>query len=245
LQAVAGLRAGRCNVQESEPVKPVPQAYVDAAMPFLTAPVAAMVELQLLSAMRPGEAIRMRGRDLDTTGRIWLYKPARHKTAYRGHERTIYLGPRAQSIVKRFLKADLESPLFSPKDAFEAHLAARRAARKTPMTPSQRARKRKSRPKRAPKDHYTLHSYCRSIKNGIDKANEKAKKEAEAAGCEPSAPIPDWHPHQLRHTAATLLRKDFGLDTARCVLGHRSAAVTEVYAELDHDKAIQVIAKVG
>ena len=33
--------------------------------------------------------------------------------------------------------------------------------------------------------------------------------------------------------AATFLRKEFGLETARIILGHRSAAITEVYAELD------------
>jgi len=52
-----------------------------------------------------------------------------------------------------------------------------------------------------------------------------------------------WQP--LRHNAATNLRKEFGLDVARVVLGHRSAAITEVYAELDHSKALEVIGKVG
>lgn len=39
-----------------------------------------------------------------------------------------------------------------------------------------------------------------------------------------------WHPHQLRHNAATYLRKEFGLETARIILGQRSAAITEIYA---------------
>ena len=54
-----------------------------------------------------------------------------------------------------------------------------------------------------------------------------------------------WHPHQLRHNAATHLRKDFGIEAARLILGHRSVAVTEIYAELDHQKAADIIAKVG
>ena len=54
-----------------------------------------------------------------------------------------------------------------------------------------------------------------------------------------------WHPHQLRHNAATFLRKEFGLETARIILGHRSAAITEVYAELDQQKAMEAIVRVG
>ena len=53
------------------------------------------------------------------------------------------------------------------------------------------------------------------------------------------------HPHQLRHNAATFLRKEFGLETARIILGHRSAAITEVYAELDQQKALEAIVRVG
>ncbi len=35
-------------------------------------------------------------------------------------------------------------------------------------------------------------------------------------------------------------RKEFRLDVARINLGHRSAAITEFYAELDRDKAIKL-----
>ena len=54
-----------------------------------------------------------------------------------------------------------------------------------------------------------------------------------------------WHPHQLRHNAATFIRKEFTLETARIILGHHSAAITEVYAERDEQEAIEAITKVG
>ncbi len=54
-----------------------------------------------------------------------------------------------------------------------------------------------------------------------------------------------WHPNQLRHNAATMLRREFGLDTARVILGHSSPAVTEVYAETDRDKAIGIMGQIG
>lgn len=54
-----------------------------------------------------------------------------------------------------------------------------------------------------------------------------------------------WHPHQLRHNAGTRIRKEFGLEVARAVLGHRSAVVTEVYAELNSNLAASVMEKIG
>jgi integrase len=54
-----------------------------------------------------------------------------------------------------------------------------------------------------------------------------------------------WHPHQLRHNAATELRKEFGIEAARIILVHHSAEITEVYAEKDEQQAIEAIMKVG
>jgi hypothetical protein len=44
---------------------------------------------------------------------------------------------------------------------------------------------------------------------------------------------------------ATDLRRDFGIDVARVVLGHSSSAVTETYAQVDWNKAIQIMKQVG
>jgi len=54
-----------------------------------------------------------------------------------------------------------------------------------------------------------------------------------------------WHPHQLRHNAGTHIRRDFGIEAARLMLGHRSLDVTEVYAEADHQKVQDVVRKIG
>jgi len=43
--------------------------------------------------------------------------------------------------------------------------------------------------------------------------------------------IDRWHPHQLRHNAATQLRKEYGLEAAQVILGHKTITVTQVYAE--------------
>jgi flagellar motility protein MotE (MotC chaperone) len=39
--------------------------------------------------------------------------------------------------------------------------------------------------------------------------------------------------------------KEFGLDAARVILGHTSAAVTEIYAEMDRKKAAEIMSVVG
>jgi integrase len=54
-----------------------------------------------------------------------------------------------------------------------------------------------------------------------------------------------WHPNRLRHTKATELRRELGLDAARAVLGHRSPQITEVYAELDVSRAAEAMARLG
>jgi len=55
-----------------------------------------------------------------------------------------------------------------------------------------------------------------------------------------------WHPHQLRHIAATEIRRSFGLESAQLALGHSSAQVTDaVYAERDHTKVMELMRRVG
>jgi integrase len=55
-----------------------------------------------------------------------------------------------------------------------------------------------------------------------------------------------FNPHQLRHSAGTQIRRDFGLEAAQLALGHASANVTDaVYAERDHGKVIEVMRSIG
>jgi integrase len=51
------------------------------------------------------------------------------------------------------------------------------------------------------------------------------------------AGVPPWSPHQLRHTAATLLAEEFGIETARIILGHSSLSATLIYAAPSLKKA--------
>src|SRR5205823_2941322 len=60
LQAVSGLAKGRTAAREPTPVQPVPDAWVDAALPHVLPPIAALIELQRLTGARAGELIIMR-----------------------------------------------------------------------------------------------------------------------------------------------------------------------------------------
>jgi integrase len=196
-------------------------------MPFLASPLRAMIRLQRLTGMRPGEVAQMRRRDLDTSGDVWVYRPARHKTAWRGKERVILIGPRGQEILRGVLKTDPDAYLFSPREAREEWFAAKRAARKTKVQPSQVCR-RKPNPQRKPGESYSRHAYA----SAVARACEKAK-------------VPHWHPNQLRHSRATEVRGAFGLEAAQVVLGHARANITEVYAERNITLAAEVATKTG
>jgi uncharacterized protein (TIGR02996 family) len=84
-------------------VKPVPAEHVAATLPHLAPHPRAMAELQLLTGMRPGEAAALRFEEIDRAGDVWLFRPARHKTAHRGKERVIAIGPKARAALVAFL----------------------------------------------------------------------------------------------------------------------------------------------
>ena len=73
LAAVSGLKRHRSAARETEPVRPVPDAYVDAVQPSVSAQVWAMIQLQRLTGMRSGEVTAMRGCNLTLTGKVWEY----------------------------------------------------------------------------------------------------------------------------------------------------------------------------
>ena len=91
-----------------------------------------MIDLQLWSGCRPGEACVMRSIDINTQGAIWEYRPHIHKGEHHDKERVVYLGPHAQQILKPWLKTDLHAYMFSPREARAWYHAQRAVSRKTP-----------------------------------------------------------------------------------------------------------------
>ena len=57
--------------------------------------------------------------------------------------------------------------------------------------------------------------------------------------------MPGWAPNQLRHNAATRIRAAYGIEAARIILGHSSAVTSEIYAEIDREKAREIMSQLG
>ena len=83
------------------------------------------------------------------------------------------------------------------------------------------------------KHKYDKDTYCHAVKYAITAARK--------AGIE----VIDFHPHQLRHNAATRIRKELGLDAARAVLGQSTLQMAKEYAEIDQAKAVEAACLVG
>jgi integrase len=227
LQTLEPLKAGRSAARESQPVKAVSEALVWDTLPFLSATIADMVRILAFTGMRCGELCLMRGCDLDTSASVWLYRPGRHKTEHHGHERVIAIGPKAQHILRAYLRTDTQAPLFSPVESMKQFRAKRRQERKSKVQPSQVDR-RKAHPKRRPGAKYS----AKTLSHAIGRACRKHG-------------LPSWHAHQLRHLHASLARKQFDLDHAQASLGHHSPQVSVRYAELAEEKARAVAARIG
>lgn len=222
LQTVRGLSKGRSAARETKRIRPVPDEHVDMIKDHVHPQVWAMIELQRITAARSGEVVIMRACDIDMTGKGWLYRPSSHKTEHHDIERIIDLGPRAQAVIKPFLKSDVNAFLFSPHDAIVEQHKNATVRRRANQKPSPRKSKRQV------GDRYTPDSYRRAIDRACDEAN-----------------VPHWHPHQLRHSAATRIRKEAGIEIARIILGHQSGNMTLLYAEADRTKARDVMLKIG
>lgn len=215
LAAVEGLRAGEkaggVAPPEGERVRPADLGHVRAAQAQAQPAASALIELQLLTGCRPGEAVILRPCDVDRSEDVWVYRPVHHKTAHLGKQRTVWMGPKAQAVLLPWLDRLPGDWCF---DSTEAEMRRRLLL----------GQKTGGRGPRA----YAVSSYSRAVRAACGRAG-----------------VPCWHPHQLRHTAATFLVAEFGWDVARIILGHSSLSVTKVYAEDAHHRAADAMRRAG
>ncbi len=228
LAAVEPLRKNRTTARESKRVSVVAPARIEATLPNLTSVVAAMVEFQRLTGCRVSEVTSIRGCDV-SRGESWEYRPAAHKNDWRegDQERVIPLGPRARAIVERFAKPRADAYLFDPREAKE----------------EARTNGKPSRPGRTGRTvgvKYDRRSYAQAIYRACDrtwphptisKIPPSRRTARQAAELKAWRKRHRWSPLQIRHTAGTLVRRDFGLEAAQAVLGHARADTTQIYAD--------------
>ena len=160
------------------------------------------------------------------------------------------IGPKGQDVLRPYLLRDKAAHCFQPTESERKRNAERRENRQSPMTPSQRKRRPKRHPNRTAGDHYTPGSYRRAVERAVGVVNKKRREEArkatEATGVEVEPVLfPEWTPNQLRHAAATEIRRQYGLEAVQVVLGHAHADVSQIYAERDLNLAAEVMRKIG
>ena len=216
LRTVTGLRQD-CGGREKDPVGAVPDDVVEKTLARFRpgSPIVAMVRLQRLTGMRPGELLRLTPDAIDRTTDPWTYRPKRHKSQHHNRGRTVFFGPRAQAILEPILALKVgEARLFRSSGCSYWRAIGRACDRAFP--------------------HPTLSSIP-----------EKDLTEDQRAELEAWRKAHHWHPNMLRHGAATEVRREYGLEGAQVILGHARANITEVYAERDMDKAREIARKLG
>ncbi len=231
------MKKGKAKAREKPRIKAVPEAHVNAVLPLVPRVARTMIQVQRLCGGRPQDILEMRAIDIDTSGPVWEYHPGRYKTEHHNDEddpdqqRTVFLGPRAQALLRPYLSGAPTDYLFSPRRSELQRRKERRQNRKTPLWQSHvhaQARKLRSR-KRAPtRDRYDANTYRQVIRRACLKAG-----------------IPIWHPNQLRHSRLTQIRKCYGLEASKACAGHKEIGVTQHYAEQDRKLAYEVMAEIG
>ena len=228
LREVKALPKRTPGTFESKKRRAVPDDAVKRTLPFLPPTVAAMVQLQRLTGLRPSEVFRMTVGDIDRTQEngLWYYILERHKTEqHTDEDKIIPLGLPEQSLIAPYLIGKKTAAVFSPRTAMQERNVEKRANRKSKITPSQTARNaaRAAKPSKCG-EFYDKNSYNRAITYAIRKGNKVLPAAQQ---------IPHWTPYQLRHSAGTETSKTQGREKAQALLTHSTIATTAIY---DHSQ---------
>ena len=230
LKQVKPIRNGRLGVKPPTKVSPADMNTYQELLLHLPGPVKAMLQLINLTAMRSGDVCLMRPMDIDQSEPVWKYFPSKFKRSELSgtKQRVIMIGPEGQKILAPFLEnRSPESYLFSPKKTMEEHFLERRKNRKTKVQPSQIAQKKPA-PKRTPGLKYNSQSFYAAVQRVIKKYR-----------------LRKLFPNQLRHGTGARIRKEFGIEHASKIMGHANVATTEIYADYNITKSMEIMHKIG
>ena len=176
LKTVEGLQKGRTEAPESIPRHPVPQEHVNAVKRVVRQRTRDLIDLQLLTAARSGELLSLTTRMINTTADVWIARLDDHKTVHYGKGRTLFFGPRARLILRRYLKPTKPDELLF--------------------------------------GGYTVNGYRWAIVRACERLG-----------------IARWTPHWLRHSCATKIREEFGVEVA-----HEARITTDQTGGVGHHR---------
>jgi integrase len=134
LEMVQGLRRGKCKAHDPDPIEPVSDEVVAKTLECLGERVGVLVQVQRLCGSRPGELLKIRKKDINRTGTVWIVKLKKHKTRHRGKQRIIYFGPKALALLlPRLVCGDNDLVFPMRRDSYRQ--AVQRAAKRAGVPP--------------------------------------------------------------------------------------------------------------
>jgi integrase len=215
LRTVRALEEGRSDAREKPEIGPVSDAIVNATLPHISAIFRDLIRVMRLSGMRPGEALRM------TLEEIHRSDPECWE--YRpGSHKTRHRGRKRTIFLGPKCQAILSPWILKsgggrifPVTASGFRTAVNRACDRAFRHPT------------------------------ISKIPPRKRTDEQRAELDAWRKAHRWHPNQLRHTAATDIRRRFGAEGAQVILGHAHIKTTEIYAEVDAERGRAVAKAVG
>jgi hypothetical protein len=223
LREVKGLHNGRTTARETQPVLPVEDSVVNATLEHLPRSWPTWRACNGLTGCRPEEVCDLASHATSIRREpVWAYRPSSHKTEHHGRERVIFIGPKGQDVLRPYLLRDKKELLLLSRRRREgtASEAARTSVRPPLHYGNRPGTNRAAKPRRSAGKHYTTASYRRAIHRACElafgmpeelrtippdlPAEEKARRRSLASKWRAEHA---WHPNQLRHSAATEIRK--------------------------------------
>jgi integrase len=201
---------------------------VEAVAACLPRVPAAMLRLQGLTGMRPGEVCAMRWCDIDREGaeidgvRCWIYTVPDAKTSHHGHATSYVLGPRAQHILTGFPPKSPSAAIFSPAETMEELHTLRLAARRTKVTAY--TLRRDSEADREVGRRYSTMIYRQAVERACAKAM-----------------VERFTPHEVRHGFLTRAAQRYGAFAASSAANHTRVTTTENYVHQRREDALRVV----
>lgn len=110
--AISQLKRGRGNVVEGKVVAAVPDTDIEKTCAELAEPLADMVRVHRLCGARPDEICQLSWDCVERRGKVWAYRPQKHKNKHRNKPRVIVFGPKAQAILAKY---EGDGYVFSPR----------------------------------------------------------------------------------------------------------------------------------
>ncbi len=218
LSTVESLAAGATEAAESRTRTAIAPEKLQAVRLELSERSRDIFDLLLLTGARPGELIGLTTGMLDRSGIVWRADLSKHKTRHHGKSRSLFFNSSAQAILMKYVKADPDARLFNVE----------RATFGTAV---------KSACERA----FGMPDELRKPKKGLPPAElADIRKRAKAWRVAHT-----FTPHWCRHTVATTLADDVGIESAQRLLGHTQAAMTEHYAKAADRVAISAVQRLG